>query len=260
MGEGHRANYSGGIDHNGDNEHCLRLRHKQRTLQYFDVFEGKFEKAEAKSKKLTKDLPAMGSTNMKLGSENESLQSKEEALTSAESALKVKLEAAVEDVRQVEDRCNRAGGPKPKEDRRSCPKLTEATKKANSATAELATAKVSVAEAEANAVRLYWKNFASTPEYNRLAIRFMEADGDQHNWDLFFFLTEIIPPSEANTSAQPVPSEAAAPSSPVKAPFCANKAVGPYDLFFCTSFHITQRIKKVAANCTFSLLQNSIVV
>ncbi|KAL2542741.1 hypothetical protein Adt_03719 [Abeliophyllum distichum] len=61
-------------------------------------FEKKFDKVEAKTKKLANDLRAMGTKNTKLGSENEALLFNVEASTFIEDDLKVKLESAAEEL------------------------------------------------------------------------------------------------------------------------------------------------------------------
>ncbi|KAL2466260.1 hypothetical protein Adt_42111 [Abeliophyllum distichum] len=64
----------------------------------------KQDQAEAKAKKLSDELQVIGSTSTMLGYENESLWTKIETVVSTKAVLKIKLDAAAEDVRQAERR------------------------------------------------------------------------------------------------------------------------------------------------------------
>ncbi|KAL2461604.1 hypothetical protein Adt_45024 [Abeliophyllum distichum] len=65
-------------------------------------FEDKFSKEEAKSKKLAEDLKAMSAEKAKLNSKNGALRFKLDALVATEADLKVKIEAAVEKLKQAQ--------------------------------------------------------------------------------------------------------------------------------------------------------------
>ncbi|KAL2505531.1 hypothetical protein Adt_21152 [Abeliophyllum distichum] len=116
-------------------------------------FAGKLDQADVKANKIFNDLQGMGSANTKQGYENVALRSKAEIFASTKADIKVKVESTLE-------------------------KLAEATAELENIKEELAIVKASVTEAEMKAVRLYMKNFLSTPEYFCLVALFMEAGGD----------------------------------------------------------------------------------
>ncbi|KAL2514808.1 hypothetical protein Fot_28779 [Forsythia ovata] len=91
---------------------------------------------------------------------------------------------------------------------------------------KLVAVKASVTDVDARAMRLCRSNFPSTPEYNRLATRFMEARCDQLTekiqtihpmWDLSFLMSNpiVTPTLESSTTVK-------APHSPlvVEDPIC----------------------------------------
>ncbi|KAL2486226.1 hypothetical protein Adt_30982 [Abeliophyllum distichum] len=162
----------------------------------FNIF-ASFDAEEAKSKKLAKDLKAIGFEKMQLESDKRALQFKLDLVVTKESDMKAKyeieLKAAKECLKQARDqrRAVEASQKHAEDQTLAAETALAATNSSLEVTAadneksltatklELEKVKVERADAEAKAVEAYQDAFVDTPEYKDLAQCLMTVGGEQ---------------------------------------------------------------------------------